>query len=304
MRNFPTVVILICFSRRSFLIPFPTGVVRVNKTRLEPSEFRTMVDINGREWLVFVRFSLQISPTQYAYELLFVCKYRDGLRSRYVGKLDSPLPDGRIVFRRVETLHGLQLNKLAWWITNKFRAPVIGKEPGRGERAYLPQHNVRNEHGLETLKPAMFEPNDFVTLKIHGREEQAYVLARHDPVCSPAASLYVLVCVSYWKHNVFTVDATYVLPPRIQDVVRPKPCELWWVIDHRFCMTIPSLKIKLEYCPAPIEGFKRGHVVSVPGMSDDPMDRICACISNTWVMSGRVTFEVCACVPPLPLVAF
>ena len=171
------------------------GVVRVRETRLEPHQFRTMVDINGRRWLVFVRFSLQVEPGMYAYELFFVGRYRQGMRARYVGKMDVPLSDGRTLFEPVETLHGLHLDRTAWWALNKTRIPIIGKQPGPGENPYVPFHVRKDEHGMETHEPAPFEPNDFVTFIWHGSKSRGYILARHDPVCSPATRLYVLLCV-------------------------------------------------------------------------------------------------------------
>lgn len=267
------------------------GGVRVRDHKLEPHQFRIMVDINSRQWLVFVRFSVQTAANLYAYELLFVGKYRQGMRARYVGKIDEPLPDGRILFHPIDSLHNMELDKNAWWVLNKCKIPIIGKRPGPGENPYLPHHVVKDERGRETHEPAPFEPNDFVTFLLNGQEIQAYVLRRHDPVCAPATRLYVLLCVGSHEFVVYTVYARDIRPPRIQDVVRPKRGDLWWVKYHEACIRDPCLELHLQFCMPPREGFKRGHIVSVPSQSS-PTVRVCACISNTWILDGRMNFKV------------
>lgn len=270
-----------------------TGVVRVRDTRLEPHQFRTMVDINGRRWLVFVRFSLQVEPGVYAYELFFVGRYRKGLRARYVGRMDVPLSDGRMLFEPVETLHNLNLDQAAWWVLNKTRMPYIGKQPGPAENQYLPIHVLRNEHGVETHEPAPFEPNDFVTFVWNDSECRGYILARHDPVCLPASRLYVLLSVDSAPFVVHTVYHKDIRPPKIQDVLRPRPGELWWKKQYDACMFNAFIKLHMEFCLPPREGFKRGNIVSVPNASDPQKQRVCACIAHTWIVDGRIVYRVC-----------
>lgn len=289
--NFQEVSSDYCFSGVSLIIIAFPGSVRVRDTKLDPHQFRTMVDINGREWLVFIRFSLQVAPEKYAYELFFAGKYRENLRARYVGKLDELLSDGRALFRQVESLHGLNLNKYAWWALNKIKIPIITKQPGHCEARCLPFHMRKNEDGLETHEPGVFEPNDFVTYVADGKHIQAYVLARHEPVCAPAERLYVLLCLGEREYVVHTVLPKDIRPPEIQSVVRPQAGDCWWVRDHTECMMNPFLEQHLSFCPPPRDAFKRGHVVSVP----DPScfnQRIPACVTRAWVIDGRMAYKV------------
>lgn len=263
----------------------------VRDIKLEPSQFREFVDINGRTHLVFVRFSLKVTPDSYAYELLFAGKCRQGMRGRFVGKMDEPLPGGRAAFRHVESLHGYHLGKHAWWALNKTKFPIIGKVPGPNETLFVPYPVVVDENGHETQEPAPYEAGDFVTFVAEGTNIQAYVFARHDPVCTPGQRLYVILCVKLREYIVQTVYLKDIRPPEIQCVTRPGAGDCWWVRDYNTCMNMESLQLHLDCCPPPREGFVRGNIVSVP----DPIlegNRLCACVERTWILDGRMVYQV------------
>jgi hypothetical protein len=269
---------------------FP-GAVRVRETTMEASQFRQLVDINGREWLVYVRFSLQVEPGVYAYDLFFAGRFRSGVRARFVGKIDEPLPGGHMPFKHLDSLHGLQLDRDAWWAINKTRIPMISKTPGANETPFVPHHVIRNEYGQETHEPDAFHRHDFVTYIADGTHIQAFVLARHDPILPSAQRLYVIACLRVREYVVHTVYGKDLRPPEIQCLVRPGPADCWWVKSYDACMQSEPLKYHLGCCPAPRDGFKRGHVVSIP----DPLvegNRLCACVARTWITEGRLMYQV------------
>lgn len=272
-----------------------SGAVRVRETTMEASQFRKFFDINGREWLVFVRFSLHVGLGAYAYELFFAGKYRNGMRARFVGRIDEQLPGGRQPFKTLDSLHGLQLDKNAWWATSKARFPIITKTPGPNETPFVPHHVVKNEYGQETHEPDAFQKHDFVTFIADGTHIQACVLARHDPILPSAQRLYAIACLRVKEYYVYTVYGKDLRPPEIQCLVRPGPGDCWWRKDYETCMRIEPLMFHLEFCPPPRGGFVRGHVVSVP----DPIvegNRLCACVERTWITDGRLHHQVdCLC---------
>lgn len=265
--------------------------MRVRDSRLEPHQFRIFQDINRREWLVYIRYSLQIRPHVYAYEIMFTGKSRQGMRARFEGRIEATLPDGRLVFQHVQSLHGRHLDKYAWWALNKVRIPLLNREVTVNESPYVPHHVRLDANGLETAELAPFQADDYVTFVGLDSNVQAYVLARHDPVVPGAPSLYVILCREQFEYTVHTVHFKDLRPPEFKLVARPKPDECWWLRDRSYCLFDPVLGLQLKFCPPPRDGFQRGHLVSVPDHLVEN-NRLCACIENTWVMDGHTHYQV------------